>query len=404
MAHRLRQLKGPTMKVLAVVLLTALAPLPCAAQAAHEPPLIVEDLRCRGNAATSCDFILGHVYVSPGDALDETELQNAKLRLATLRLFNSVDIYLEKGSDRGRAIVVVEVAEAEPVVGESLLGASSRLDAFRLVLAGRLTHQNLFGRGKTADVSVVTVQPINGPSHEDYSATIRYADPHLFGSKRYFAIASASYLDASSEDSYGNFGEAEVLRFGVTLGRRLWDFSYFTFGYGYRPLLDAHSGHWQSDGTFELNEDKNRHVVDFIYGWYSEDDLYFPTRGSSFHIGGGWNFGSDDEDNEFHLQFRKTWRLGDAHLSLKIGGDPNPEYRNSFNESQLLALTYARPVDRGDFVKRGRWYIEPGFNWAGFRPGGKEIQELGLKIGVRLETDALGLVDLYVIGTTDPGQ
>jgi outer membrane protein assembly factor BamA len=404
MAHRLRQLKGPTMKVLAVVLLTALAPLPCAAQAAHEPPLIVEDLRCRGNAATSCDFLLGHVYVSPGDALNETELQNARLRLATLRLFNSVDIYLEKGSDRGRAIVVVEVAEAEPVVGESLLGASSRLDAFRLVFAGRLTHQNLFGRGKTADASVVTVQPINGPSHEDYSATIRYADPHLFGSKRYFAIASASYLDGSSEDSYGNFGEAEVLRFGVTLGRRLWDFSYFTFGYGYRPLLDVHSGRWQSDGTFELKEDKNRHVVDFIYGWYSEDDLYFPTRGSSFHIGGGLNFGSDDEDNEFHLQFRKTWRLGDAHLSLKIGGDPNPEYRNSFNESQLLALTYARPVDRGDFVKRGRWYIEPGFNWAGFRPGGKEIQELGLKIGVRLETDALGLVDLYVIGTTDPGR
>ena len=32
------------------------------------------------------------------------------------------------------------------------------------------------------------------------------------------------------------------------------------------------------------------------------------------------------------------------------------------------------------------------------------IYELGLKIGVRLETETLGLVDLYVIGTTDPGQ
>jgi outer membrane protein assembly factor BamA len=393
------------MKASILALAAALTPLLCAAQQPAETALVVEELRCRGNEDASCDFILGHVYLGPGDALDETELENAELRLATLRIFESVHFYLEKGSARGKAIVVVEVAEAEPIVTETLLGASDRLDAFRAVFAGRLTHQNLFGTGKTADASLVAVYPFNEPSEEDYAASVRYADPHLFGSKRYFAIASASYVDARGETDFGAFDRAEVFRVGVTLGRRLWDFSYVTVGYGFRPRLHQVSGRWQRSGVFEVDEEKNRHVMDFIYGWSSEDDLYFPTRGSSFHIGGGFDFRSgEDGYDEFHLQFRKTWRTARGLLTFKVGGDPSPEYRQSFNESQLVSLSYSRPLDHLNGVRRGRWYIEPGYSEPGFRPEGQAIREVGLKVGVRLETDAFGLLDLYLMGSEDVGQ
>jgi hypothetical protein len=55
-----------------------------AAAAADAETLIVEDLSCRGNVATSGDFILGHVYLAPGDTVDEEELGNARLRLGSL--------------------------------------------------------------------------------------------------------------------------------------------------------------------------------------------------------------------------------------------------------------------------------------------------------------------------------
>lgn len=387
-----------------IVGLGLLAPLASLAQTASDSGIEVEDLQCRGNVATSCDFILGYIYLERGDPLDETEVRNAQLRLATLRMFTSVNIYLEKGSERGKAIVVIDVTEADPLVTEWLVGASYRLGAFRSVTAGRLVNQNLFGAGKFADLTLSAVRPLNGPTEEGYSAALRYADPHLFGSRRYFGILSVHYVDGEASSRYGNFSENTALRFGATLGRRLWDFSYLSIGYGYRSGLEQRSGRWQKDGTFELKDLHNRHAIDVLYGWNSEDDLYFPTQGSSFHTGFGWNTGSDDPENEFHLQFRKTWALRDSFLSFKIGGDPSPEYRQTLSESQALAITYAHPVAPGDFVRRGRWYVEAGYDSAGYREGGEAVTEFGLKLGIRLETSTLGLIDLYILGTEDPSR
>jgi len=392
------------MAVAAVVLFGLLAPFVSSAQPSDESRIEIEDLQCRGNVATSCDFILGYVYLDRGDPLDETEIRNAQLRLATLRMFKSVNIYLEKGTARGKALVIIEVVEAHPLVTEWLAGASYRLGAFRSVTAGRLTHQNLFGTGKFADLSVSTVQPLHGPHQESYVAALRYADPHLFGSRRYFGIASARYVDAEATTRHGNFGENTMLRFGVMLGRRLWDFSYLSIGYGYRARLEQFSGAWQSDGTFELNDDRNRHAFDLLYGWNSEDDIYFPTQGSSFYSGFGWNTGSDDPSSELHLQFRKTWPALGGYLSLKIGGDARPEYRETFEEGQLFTVSYARPLAPGDFVRRGRWYVDVGLSDAGYEEGGRAVSELGLKVGMRLETSSLGLIDLYILATKGPDR
>jgi hypothetical protein len=356
-----------TLFACALIALIALTPLACLAQVEEsDSPLVVDDVQCRGNALTACEFITGHVYLGAGDRLDEEELQNAKLRLTSLSNFESVDVRLEKGSAKGRVIVIVEVTEANPLETEWLVGVSSRLEAVRQVLAGRATHHNLFGAGKFGSATAAGAIPIDGPETREFSAGLVYADPHLFDSKRYFAVASVGYTNGRGEDLYGSFGEAELLRFGANVGRRLWDFSYVWVGYGYRAKLDVRSGRWQKDGTFELDEDANRHA------------------------------------NEFHFQYRKTWATDAGSLwTLKIGGEPSSEFRTSFGENQLLSFSYARPFAHPD-VRRGRWYVEPGYGQGGFAPGGREIHEVGLKVGVRLETRAFGLVDLYLMATFNP--
>src|SRR4051812_5418662 len=57
-------------------------------------PLAVERIDCAGNVSTSCDFIRGYLYLSVGDWVNETEIENARLRLQALRNFRSVDISL----------------------------------------------------------------------------------------------------------------------------------------------------------------------------------------------------------------------------------------------------------------------------------------------------------------------
>jgi outer membrane protein assembly factor BamA len=384
-------------------LLLCLAPF-AASQTTGDIPLVVQDVSCTGNEHTSCEFIRDHLYLKSGQPLDEEEIRNAELRLSSLRNFRSVKIRLEKGLERGAVIVVIEVEEASPIATEWLLGASSRSESQRGVFAGRIAHQNLFGKGKIADLSVVALVPFAGETqNEAYDVTLRYADPQLFDSSRWFAIAGASWRKRSYHDIYGNFGALDAGQLEFTVGRRIADFSYFTYTVVFRPDNNWLAGRYRSDGSFVITrpESFSKRASRLVYGWSTEDDLHFPTQGSTLQITAGGDYEPSSPIGRSHLQFRKTWSASDAYWTLKVGGDPSPEYRTSFGEDQLMSMSYARPVKAGDEIQRGRWYIEPGFALKGYTSSGKYFYDYGLKVGFRADTKTFGLIDLYLLGTKE---
>jgi hypothetical protein len=229
---------------------------------------------------------------------------------------------------------------------------------------------------------------------------VRYVDPMMFDSRRWFGILGASWNKFDFEDQYGNFAHTEALDLGATAGWRFADFSYLTAGVSYRPDIELSSGRWLRDGTFEVRDERNLdYWFGLAYGWNSEDDLLFPTQGSTLEVSASLVHG-DATEYGFGAQFRKTWSWLGAYWTLKLGGDPSPEYRFSISETQPLAVTYARPIEAGDNVRRGRWYIEPGY----FQPvwtGERHVYEAGLKVGFRADTKAFGYVDLYLMGSVD---
>lgn len=391
---------------IAVAMLSWFAPL-AAAQTAEtivDEPLVVQEVICTGNLITSCKFIRDHLYLVAGDALDEEQIRNAELRLSALRNFTSVNFRLEKGAARGAVIVVIEVEEASPIVREWLLGGSSRADAQRGVFAGRIAHQNLFGEGKIVDLAAVAIVPIAGETlNEAYDVALRYVDPQLFGSNRNFGVAGVRWRKRRYEDIYGNFGSIDAGQFELTIGRRIADFSYLSFGVAVRSDNDWAAGRWDSNGDFVTSnpESFSDYGLTLAYGWNTEDDLYFPTRGSTFQINVGGDYQPNEPEGRTHIQFRKTWAASGAYWTFKLGGDPSPEYRDSVGESQLLSLSYARPVAPGDNIQRGRWYIEPGFAFKGYTSSGTVFYEYGLKAGFRADTKLFGFVDLYLLGTKD---
>ncbi len=123
------------------------APLFChAAESPESTSLIVEDIRCKGNVSTQCSFIRGFIHLSANDPLDEDEVKNAQLRLSSLSNFASVRIYLDKGSAKGRALVIVEVVEPDRVENEFSAGTESRLSSVYQTVEARVAERDVFGR------------------------------------------------------------------------------------------------------------------------------------------------------------------------------------------------------------------------------------------------------------------
>ncbi len=383
------------------VLALVLVPLSGLADSRENSGLIVEDMHCRGNAVTSCQFILGYMHLAPGDRLNEDEIQDAKLKLSSLPNFVSVDIYLEKGSEKGRAVVIVEVVEADSVENELIAGTSARLSSYSQTIEGRMADRDVFGTRDTLNLDFEGIAPIGGLTRRGIYSRLQWVDPKLLDSSKYFLITGVTYQNTLIDYPGGDFDKTDQLAIDSSVGRRLFDYSYVTLGYIYRPISKSVSQYTQDSKTAQLffstdtNPNNNR-GVSLGYGWDSEDDSYFPTRGSRLSSSFGLSWAS--------VRFRKTWSSSpDSAWTVQVGGTPGTQYRASLDESQDFSIAYGRRISASDGfggIRHGRWYVEPGASYYGTSASGRPQIEWGLKAGIRLDTKALGMVDIYVIGST----
>jgi outer membrane protein assembly factor BamA len=351
--------------------------------------LIIEALRCRGNINTSCRFILGSVYLAPGDRLNEEELRNAQLRLSWLRNFKSVDIHLEKGSERGKVVVVVEVSESNPIATGVSIATERLATSWTQVAAGRATDYDLFGAGKILDLQVSTREPISGPQLRNLLARVQYVDPHLLDSQRYFLAAGLSgqrrHFNFENGDSY----DASIVGADISLGRRLFDFAYLTLGYQYRPVSQIScyiGGIRESTSTFG-----RRGTLLASLGRNTQDDPDFPTHG---WVAQAYFSGPPDCSDHLSFQFDQIFRWGaDGFLEVRgQAGEVGIRYWHVLRQEGLFRD-----------IQRGRWYIEPGLQNVeyGISQKGGAVRQLALRAGVRFESAHLGIVDLSVYATTD---
>jgi hypothetical protein len=368
----------------------------CHAESPERSSLIVEDIRCKGNALTRCTFIRGFLQLSPGDPLREEEIQNAQLRLSSLSDFVSVQIYLDKGSAKGRAIVVIEVVEADRIDNQILAGTSSRLSSVYQTVEGRVAERDVLGTQGTVNLDVEGIVPIDGLTHHGIYTRLQFAAPTLFDSNKYFLISGLTYQNTVIDYPYDAFDKTDQFDLDLSVGRRLFDHSYVTVGYLERLISQSVSQSRGTSGVFSTNSNPNSNKGWALgYGWNSEDDPYFPTHGSRLSSSFGESWAS--------VRFRKTWSIDpDSTWVLQLGGTPGTQYRASLDENQDLSVGYQRRLGPSDLfggINRGRWYVEPGLSYYGDIAYGKPLWEWGLKVGVRVDTKLFGLVDLYVIAS-----
>jgi len=356
--------------------------------------LIVQDIQCRGNVSTSCKFIRGHLYLQAGRLLDEDEVKDAKLRLSALPNFRSVDIHLEKGSEKGHVVIVIEVAEADSFTMAFVLGTSFRRNTDVQTLAARFSDHNLFGAGKILDLLVVADAAITHSAAEEYATRLEYFDPQLLGSNRYFLATGLFYSKSAHNFPYIgalNNGSAGA---DMSLGRRFGSFSYATVGYRVIFNPSSNNQYLAFDGNLTTLTDSAKSVLLLTYGRNSEDDSSFPTRGWMFHLYDNW---APSANGHFAgAEARATWRAG-SNSFWTVQTRPFNDFRAPFDDDLGTSLTYAHTIEPSDHlggIRRARWYIGPGVTVVDHT-----TLELGMKAGIRLDTRYFGVVNLYVIGS-----
>lgn len=82
--------------------------------AADEPSFFIERIEVREHHRVSPDVVIAESRLSPGRTYSEAELRDAARRLSRLPFLLSVDFSLEKGSERGKYILVLALNETKP--------------------------------------------------------------------------------------------------------------------------------------------------------------------------------------------------------------------------------------------------------------------------------------------------
>ncbi len=133
---------------------------------------VLEDIRVEGNHRTRTSVIKQSAPLEKGELIDpgSAEVEAIKWRLMGTGWFDRVDLRLDKGSERGRAILVIEVKERNTVViGELALGIADGLSSnfdqsgdLRPFFGVSVSETNLAGLGIQLTGTAVFAQRTQG--------------------------------------------------------------------------------------------------------------------------------------------------------------------------------------------------------------------------------------------------
>ncbi len=309
--------------------------------------LIIENIICHGNKKTSCEFIKKNFLQEIGEVLDSNEVTDARLRLGSLLRFKHVRVQLDKGSEKGKIVVAFIVKEA----GQYQLGIDlsylryhdtgkwpQHIDGYLQLPTVTLTDLNVFGSGKIVSLELRGVRTRSRSSKEydedrtGTEYTVNYFDQNLFGSKNYYLNFLSSVKSYGFDEFRDPLVEEEDF---VTLS----DDEYTN-----RTETRFEFGRRLDDGAyFEIAAYTDEDYYGFSYGWNTEDDAVFPTRGSQFKISSSNPFDIDKALIYYkkHFDFRKGRIVsvtGASSINEEEGWPIDTSSRRSSVGAQLTLL------------------------------------------------------------------
>ncbi len=297
----------------------------------------IEKIRFEGLRRVRESEVRRHVFVAEGDLLDEERVLLSRLRLLQLGWFSRVETRVERGSERGLVVLVVEVTERNTlIVTDLVLGSTGPQPVYGGL---GLSQQNFLGRGLgLSGAFVYGGSPLGHPDDPDrFAVRASFFAPDVSTrlAGRGLVLGAAALFLRGEELACGDpdctaystdFGAAPRVRYQraggeVTVGIRPGPFERLLGTYRFERVHASPTpgtpagnelaviGGWSSvsaiTGTYELD---------------TRDDFFFPTEGLralSQVTFGSRLLGGDYEYTRYLLQLETAFGLLGRRLRLQ---------------------------------------------------------------------------------------
>jgi hypothetical protein len=325
-----------------LVFLALLFTLPLAAQDAQ---LFIERIEVRNHRRVSPDVVIAESRLHELRAYSEAELRDAATRLSRLPFLLSVDFSLEKGSERGRHVLVLTINETKPFF--FLIDAVGYIDDSpysgidyedRPAATGEhlaLGYRWFVGRRGAIHVGFSSVGADREFTSEYASFVAGYTQYDLFGTRAFATINLKRPVEGYGE---GLVSPQLVLGVPVTPNQTITlEYDEARFKGEKRVLL----------GT-ELERRFGQRVVSARWSYNTTSDPFFPTRGTLLSVSPhyGWTDGVETDwldagprDNVFHsrvygAQARAT-RFHELTGRSSVWGDVRADWSRIERQDEL---------------------------------------------------------------------
>lgn len=298
----------------------------------------LEGIRVRGNTRTLDRVVLRYLPFAPGDVInvDDPALTLAKYRLLTTGFFKDVQFALEKGSQRGRVVLVVQVFERNTIIVNDLwLGLSADADT-----QGNRRPLTAYGGVDVAETNLlgtgITLGSAIGIAQDQLALRVRFLDPAALGghwmtsgtllfndARDFFGNAKVLYVDPQQLTRTTDYAVVRYKRFGgaAGIGRDLSIASQLWLHYRLEavdasfPLQASHHRGEDNVEPIDFQILRGRSILSTLRGSFqldTRDHPFLPTRGwfatITSELGLG-PFGSDYSFQRFDVQASHWWAL-----------------------------------------------------------------------------------------------
>jgi len=277
------------------------------AQSPNPQPKIVRQILIQGNDDTREETILREMKLKPGDAFDEDKLEQDRLQIQNLGIFNRVE--MDQIPTNSGVIIVVTVSEMWHIFPYPIIFRNDR--AWRRVSYGAgLLNTNFRGRREVLDFS--------GWLGFNPALNLKYSNPWIFGAAKFYTDISFFIKKVRNRtftvlDSVVN---EEQIGFRATLGKRFGHFTYFDMKIGYRQLS------FLGDINATLSPSGKDHLpsLGFAFRYDSRDLHEYPHKGHYLNV---WatqtGFRSKTVDYlRYGLDIREYFPLKDATFAFRL--------------------------------------------------------------------------------------
>jgi outer membrane protein assembly factor BamA len=299
---------------------------------------VIEKIELRGLGHTRPEAVRRHLLVDEGELLDPERVLLSRLGLLQLGWFSKVETHVERGSERGKVLVVFDLVERNTLIVTDLVVGSTRAQPLYGGLG--LSQQNFLGQGLGLSGGLVYGGTPEGRRDDPFRFSVRagfFAPDLSLPRLRLVAGLSGLFLrgeelscaDARCKAFHGSLADAPRIRYQrgggeALLGVRPGPFERLSLAWRLERVRASHLGLPEDAGPYVREGWSTLASLTGSYEIDTRDDFFYPTDGfrgvgqvslASRLVGGDYEFSRylvqlESSYNLFRLPIRFQGAVG----------------------------------------------------------------------------------------------